>query len=73
MPTNPYTTGPFGNELLSQAKVPPKVVWEGVRTRFSHPGREQVSQAGLQLSDLYSQRSFAGVPINNQNTVIGSN
>ena len=39
-PKNPYTTGPFGNDLLSQAKVSPKVVWEGVGTRFPHPGRE---------------------------------
>ena len=39
LPTNPYTTGPFGNDLLAQAKVSPELVWMGARTRFPHPGR----------------------------------
>ena len=39
LPENPYTTGPFGSDLLAQAKVSPEVVWVGVGTRFPHPGR----------------------------------
>ena len=39
LPKNPYTTGPFSSDLLAQAKVSPKVVWEGDGTKFSHPGR----------------------------------
>ena len=37
---NPLTTGPFGNDLLAQAKVSPEAVWGGVGTRFPHPERE---------------------------------
>ena len=69
LPKNPYTTGPFSSDLLAQAKVSPKAAWEGVGTRFPHPGREQIIQAGPQLSDLYNHRSFARVSINNQNIV----
>ena len=39
-PTNPPTTGPFGNDLLAQTKVSPEAVWGGVGTKFSDPERE---------------------------------
>ena len=47
LPTNPYTTGPFGSDLLSQVKVSPKVVWVGARTRLPHPEKGRVRQAEL--------------------------
>ena len=37
--TNPYTIGPFGSDLLVQAKVSLEVVWVDVGTRFPHPRR----------------------------------
>ena len=45
MPKNPYTTSPIGNDLISQVKVSPEVVWEGDGTRFPHPGRKRVIEA----------------------------
>ena len=39
LPTNPYTTGPFGSDLLAQVKFSPEVVWGGAGTKFPHPGR----------------------------------
>ena len=56
MLTIPYTIGPFGSDLLDQAKVSPEAVWEGARTRFPHPGRGQVSQAEMCLTSQISDR-----------------
>ena len=55
MPKNPYTIGPFSNDLLAQAKVSPEVVWEGVGTRFPHLEREEVKyrQVHSNLTDLH--------------------
>ena len=35
-----YTTGPFGSDLLAQAKVSPEEIWEGDGTKFPYPERE---------------------------------
>ena len=47
LPTNPYTTGPFGSELLSQVTSSPEVVWVDAGTRFPHPKKGRVRQAEL--------------------------
>ena len=53
-PTNPPTTGPFGNDLLAQIKVSPEAVWGGVGTSFSHPEEENNEVALSRLiADLY--------------------
>ena len=37
----PYTTSPFGSDMLVQAKVSLEAVWEGAGTRFLHPGERK--------------------------------
>lgn len=46
LPKNPYTTGPFGSDLLAQVTVSPEVVWVGAGTWFLHPEKGRVRQEG---------------------------